>query len=147
MKEMTKSTIVIFLLFIGFASCDSKVETVYSFDHTCIKRVDRNGSTTFYYEEISKDGPRIWVEYSGINDGFSGYLIFDECGKVSILSGDGYFQTGNIDKTKFEYRRISAHERPELTENVYIIQDAIRYEQEKNDRFVTKVKVAYPKNY
>ena len=144
---MIRRTLVIILSVIGFVSCDSKVETVYTYKDIVIKRVDKNAKTIFYYDEISKDSPRIWVEYSGINDGFSGYLKFDESGKVTILSGDGYFQSANDDTTKFEYRRIAAYERPELTENVYIIDDAIRYEQEKNNGSVTKVNVAYPKKY
>ncbi|MCC5922127.1 MAG: hypothetical protein JJU23_15735 [Cyclobacteriaceae bacterium] len=144
---MVRRTIVIILSVIGFASCDSRVEIVYSYKDIVIKRVDKNGKTIFYYSEIRKDSPRIWVEYSGINDGFSGYLKFDDSGKVSILSGDGYFQTVNDDTTKFEYRRIAAYQRPELTDNVYFIQDAIRYEQEKNKGYVTKVNVVYPKKY
>lgn len=144
---MVRRTMVIILLVIAFASCDSRVEIVYSYKDIVIKRVDKNGKTIFYYDEIRKDSPRIWVEYSGINDGFSGYLKFDDSGKVSILSGDGYFQTVNDDTTKFEYRRIAAYQRPELTENVYFVQDAIRYEQEKNNGSVTKVNVTYPKKY
>lgn len=144
---MVKKAMVIILSVIGFASCDSKVEIVYSYKDIVIKRVDKSGKTIFYYDEISKDSPRIWVEYSGINDGFSGYLKFDESGKVSILSGDGYFQTVNDDKTKFEYSRIAAYQRPELTENVYFIQNAIRYEQERNEKSETKVTVVYPKKY
>lgn len=144
---MVRRTIVIILSVIGFSACDSKVEIVYSYKDIVIKRVDKNGRTIFYYDEIGKDSPRICVEYSGINDGFSGYLKFDKSGKVSILSGDGYFQTANDDTTKFEYREIAAYQRPELTENVYIVQDAVRYEQEKNNGFVTKVNVVYPKKY
>lgn len=144
---MVRRTIVIILSVICLVCCDSKIEIVYNYNEIIIKRVDTNGKTIFYYGEISKDNPRIWVEYSGINDGFSGYLKFDERGKVSILSGDGYFQTINDDTTKFEYRRIAAYERPELTENVYFVQDAIRYEQEKNNESVTKVNVTYTKEF
>lgn len=144
---MTRSILVIILSIIGLVSCDSKVEIVYSYKDIVIRRVDKNAKTIFYYDKISKDSPRIWVEYSGLNNGFSGYLIFDESGKVSILSGDDYFQSANDDTTKFEYIDIAAYERPELTENVYFVQDAIRYEQEKNNGSVTKVNVAYPKKY
>jgi hypothetical protein len=114
---------------------------------TVIKRVDQNGKTTFYLNEISQDSPHIWVEYSGINDGFSGYLEFTENGKVSILSGDGYFQVSNHDTKSFDYRRIAAYERPELKENVYFIQDAIRYEQMRNKGTKTIVIVEYPQIY
>jgi hypothetical protein len=143
---MVIRAIVIILSVIGFTSCDSKVEIVYRYREIVINRVDKNGKTIFYYGEINKDNPRIWVEYSGINDGFSGYLKFDESGKVSILSGDGYFQSANDDTTKFLYKDILAHERPELAENVYFIQNATRYEQEKNKKTNTKVVVIYPDN-
>jgi hypothetical protein len=108
-----------------------------------IKRVDESGRTTFYYNKIDKGAPKIWVEYSGINDGFSGYLKFEGNGKVSLLSGDGYFQTSNIDTSKFTYKRILAHQRPVLGENVYFIQLATRYEQEKNLNTGTRIKVSY----
>ncbi len=144
---MNRKIVVAIVLLIIFISCDSKEEIVYCYKDTVIKRVDKNTKTIFYYNEVSKDSTMIWAEYSGINDGFSGYLKFDENGKVSILSGDGYFQTANDDTTKFEYKRIAAYQRPELTENVYFIQDAIRYEQEKNSKTKTKVSVYYPRIY
>src|SRR5699024_4460364 len=129
---MIKKVIIIILLVIGFISCESKDEIVYSYKDIIIKRVDESGKTIFYYNEINRDNPQIWVEYSGINDGFSGYIKFEDDGKVSLLSGDGYFQTSKIDTTKFKYRRIVAHQRPELSEDVYIIQLSTRYEKEKN---------------
>lgn len=144
---MIKKSIIVILSIISFVSCDSKVEIVYSYKDIVIKRVDESGKTIFYYNEIRKDSPKIWAEYSGINDGFSGYLKFDDRGKVSLLSGDGYFQTLNLDTTKFEYLDILAHQSPELTENVYFVQDAIRYEQERNKGSETKVSVIYPKVY
>ncbi|MCI5051038.1 MAG: hypothetical protein MRY57_01915, partial [Candidatus Pacebacteria bacterium] len=99
--------------------------------------------TTFYYDRIDNNAPKIWVEYSGINNGFSGYLKFEGNGKVSLLSGDGYFQSSNIDTSKFKYKRILAYQRPDLGEDVYFIQLATRYEQEKNLNTGTKIKVTY----
>lgn len=132
------------LLFTLFISCDSKVEIEYSYKDVVIKRVDENGKTSLYYSEVADNSPKIWVKYSGINDGFSGYLVFAENKKVYLLSGDGYFELANIDSTKFIYKNIETYERPELSENVYIIQNAIRYEKEKNKNFKSKVKVIYP---
>ena len=122
---------------------DTGTVITYSCNNTVIKRVDESGRTTFYYNKIDKGAPKIWVEYSGINDGFSGYLKFEGNGKVSLLSGDGYFQTSNIDTSKFTYKRILAHQRPVLGENVYFIQLATRYEQEKNLNTGTRIKVSY----
>lgn len=138
-----KKYFFIILLFIICISCDSQSEITYSYNGVSIKRIDKYGKTTFYYNEIQNNAPKIWVEYSGINDGFSGYLLFSKNKKVYLLSGDGYFQSKNIDISKFEYKEIGAYERPMLSDSVYIIKDAIRYEKEFNNSFHTKVKVNY----
>lgn len=135
---------LIILLSLALASCcNTRTEITYTYNDTVIKRIDKCGKTIFYYNKIDKGASRIWVEYSGINDGFSGYLKFDNNGKVSLLSGDGYFQASNIDTSKFVYKRIIAHQRPNLGEDVYFIQLSTRYEQEKNLNTGTKVKVIY----
>jgi len=51
--------------------------------------------------------------------------------------------SSNIDTSKFEYKRIFAHQRPDLGENVYFIQLATRYEIEKNLNTGTSIKVNY----
>jgi hypothetical protein len=110
-----------------------------------IKRVDICGKSMFYYNNCGqeKTAGLIWAEYSGINDGFKGYLVFHDNGKVHLLSGDGYFQSKDIDTTLFEYKRILAHQRPDLKENTYQIMLSSRYEQEFNDTTDTKVKAIY----
>lgn len=141
---MRKKLIVLLLFAYMLNSCnDTVTEITYSYDNTVIKRVDKRGRSTFYYNRIDNDAPKIWVEYSGINDGFTGYLKFEGNGKVSLLSGDGYFQSSNINTSKFEYKRILAHQRPDLGENVYFIQLATRYEIEKNLNTGTSIKVNY----
>jgi len=141
---MGKKLFLLLLSAIVLASCcNTTTEITYSHSNAVIKRVDKCGKTIFYYNEIDKDTPKILVEYSGINDGFSGYLKFEDGGKVSLLSGDGYFQSSNIDTSRFEYKRIIAHQRPNLGKNVYFIQRATRYEQERNLNTGTKVKVIY----
>ena len=139
-KKVTLTSILLSL----FISCDSKVEIEYSYNDVVIKRVDQNGKTSLYYNKIADNSPKIWVKYSEINDGFSGYLVFAENKEVYFLSGDGYFELANIDSTKFIYKNIVAYERPQLSENVYIIQNAIRYEKEKNKNSKSKIKVIYP---
>lgn len=132
---------IIFLLTLT-ACCDIRTEITYIYNGTVIKRVDRCAKTTFYYGEIDKSAGRIWVEYSGINDGFSGYLKFEENGKVYLLSG-GYFQSSNLDTSKFEYKRILAYESPVLDSSVYQIQLSTRYERETNLNTESKVEVVY----
>ena len=99
----------------------------------------------FYYNILgeAKQAGMIWVEYSGINDGFKGYLVFQNNCKVLLLSGDGYFQSIDNDTSTFEYRRIIATERPYLAENVYLIMNSIKYEQELNDTAKTKIIATY----
>jgi hypothetical protein len=140
-----KKYMVIILILSLTSCCNTHVETTYSYNGTVIKRIDKCGKTVFYYNNIGNDDSRIWVEYSGLNDGFSGYLKFDSDGKVYLLSGDGYFQSANIDTSKFEYKRILAHQRPNLGKEVYQIELSTRYEKEKNLNTGTKVKAIYKK--
>ena len=63
MINIIKRLIIIILSVISFVSCDSKVEIVYSYKDIVINRVDKSGKTIFYYNEIGKDKPQIWVEY------------------------------------------------------------------------------------
>lgn len=141
---MSNKLIMLLLFAYMLNSCnDTRTEITYSHENTVIKRVDERGRTTFYYDRIDYDAPKIWVEYSGINDGFTGYLKFESNGKVSLLSGDGYFQSSNIDTSKFIYKRILAHQRPDIGGKVYFIQLATRFEKEKNLNTGTMIKVSY----
>ncbi|MBY5952861.1 hypothetical protein KUV23_17905 [Algoriphagus marincola] len=130
------------LLVIFSSCCDTHVEVTYEYEDVVIKRVDECGISTFYYGEISNNSPRVWATYSGINDGFSGYLVFGENQKVMILSGDGYFQSENIDSDKLEYNRIS-YEDVALGKGVYYIMLATNVEKERNVNTVSGVKVDY----
>ncbi|TKG88238.1 hypothetical protein EYV94_27265 [Puteibacter caeruleilacunae] len=126
---MSKNLIVLLLFVLCFVySCDTGTKITYSYNNIEIKRINKSGKTTFYYNKVIKDVPKLWVEYSGINDGFS---------------GDGYFQSSNLDTSKFEYKRILSHQAPVLRENVCTIQLSTRHEQEKNLQTGTKVKAVY----
>jgi len=135
--------IIILLTLTITSCCGLHTEITYSFKDTIIMRVDECGKSIFYYNDIDNGSCRIWAEYSGINDGFSGYLKFEDNGKVLLLSGDGYFQTANIDTSKFEYRRITAAQRPTLGKSVCYITLSNRYEKERNLDNGTEVKVKY----
>lgn len=136
--------LLILLILYNFFFGDTK--TTYQYGDTIIERVDKDGKTTFYYGEISRKSPRIWVKYSGINDGFHGYLQFEEDGKVTLLSGDGHFRSTNIDTTKFDLQNVFAYNRPDLGDKVYFIQLATYYEQKRNLNTGTNVKVLYEKD-
>ncbi len=146
---MIKRTIylIIILSILGLINscCGLHTEIYYRFNDVNIKRVDVCGKSMFYYNKVDNDKIEglIWAEYSGINDGFKGYLVFQDNGKVLLLSGDGYFQSRDIDTTLFEYKRITAIDRPDLKENTYLIMLSTRYEQEFNDTTDTKVKAIY----
>lgn len=124
--------------------CGTHTEIDYSYIGTTITRVDECGRTSFYYQnEDNGDKGRIWCEYSGINDGFAGYLRFSSNGKVEILVGDGYFQSENVDTVTFQYKRIYAYERPTQDKSVYEILLSTRYEQERNKKADSDVKAVY----
>jgi hypothetical protein len=135
----------IILMYILFSSCCYKQnKIIYRYKNIVITRVDAcNKSSFFYGDKSGKIAGKIWVEYSGINDGFSGFLKFDDNGKVTLLSGDGYFKTEKLDTTLFEYKRILAHERPEIGQSICYISLATKYEREYNIRSKTGIKVEY----
>jgi hypothetical protein len=124
--------------------CEIHDVTKYTLDKIIVTRIDECDKTTFYYgDDIDKNKGEIWVEYSGINDGFKGYLKFHKNGKVSLLSGDGYFQVKNIDSSYFEYKRIASYERPKIGENVCYINLATKFEHEDNVSEGSGVTVEY----
>lgn len=92
-----------FLFIISFllsVCCEIHNEIKYYFQGTEITWIDECGRTSFTY--YTPDGNNVGIvlaEYSGINDGFSGYLEFDQDGRVTILV-DGYFQSRVLDPNK-----------------------------------------------
>ncbi len=140
---MSKYFMFMVLVLFFTSCCDIHEEITYSYSGVTIERIDECGKTTFYYNNTSADANKIIVEYSGINDGFKGYLRFEEGGKVVLLSGEGYFKMENPDTTKFEYKRVLAHQRPEVKDNVCFVQLSTRYEQEENKNSGTKVTTLY----
>ncbi len=137
--------IQLFLLFAISSSCTNEI-TYYSYRNVTIRRVDNDGKSTFYYLKNGKENEKIWAEYSGINDGFRGYLKFGENGKVELLSGDGYFQTKNLDSTLFYYKRIYSSDTNYKLANICEIWYPIETEQFRNNKAkTTKIKIIYPK--
>ncbi|WP_224994352.1 hypothetical protein [Cesiribacter sp. SM1] len=123
--------------------CGLHTEVEYQYEDVTVTRIDECGITSFYYKNAeNQSAGKIWVEYSGINDGFSGYLQFSGDGKVSLLSGDGHFQGVNLD-ANFDYKRILSYERPQLGEQVYYISSSISFEKEKNSIGKTMVEAKY----
>jgi cupin superfamily acireductone dioxygenase involved in methionine salvage len=119
-------------------------EITYRYDNIVITRIDYYGKTEFYYGKTdSINTGVIWAKYSGINDGFKGYLKFEDNGKVFVLSGDGYFQSKNVDTSKFEYKRIYAYDEVNVGKNVCHIMLSTRYEQEFNNADSTGIVIHY----
>lgn len=140
---MTKILGAIILLSL-FSCCGTHTEVDYSYNGTTIERVDECGKTTFYYRNGERRASgKIWCEYSGINDGFSGYLRFGNNGKVEVMSGDGYFQSEGVDTTKFQYKKIYSYAKPIQDKNISEILLSTRYEQERNRQAKSEVEVAY----
>lgn len=139
---MRKHTMFFVLLILS--SCNIiNDEVYYTYNNVTIKRIDTNGKTQFFYIKNNKESGEIWSEYSGINDGFAGYLKFEKNGKVLILSGDGYFQTKDIDTMIFKYERIFSDESNYNIQNICKIWYPIESEQEKNKNSLSKVKIKY----
>lgn len=137
-------TLGIVITFSLFSCCEIHNEIDYSYNGTTIERVDECGKTTFYYKNVEKRAKgEIWCEYSGINDGFAGYLRFNSDGKVEVLSGDGYFQSKGVDTSIFQFKRIYAYDRPTQNKSVCEILLSTRYEQERNQASHSEVKVVY----
>jgi len=140
------SLIEIFILLVLTSCnyCGQHTEVDYNYADITIKRIDECGKTTFYYQYKQEKYPgKIWAEYSGINDGFSGYLIFNDNKKVTILVGDGYFQSEKIDTTIFSFDYVYAYNRPKPDNNIYEILLATRYERERNTNSNSEIKVTY----
>lgn len=135
--------LIAIMSFAAFSCCKLHTEVTYRHEGTIVKRIDECGISTFYYGDQSSKDNKIWVKYSGINDGFSGYLKFEENGNVVLLSGDGSFQSTKTDDSKFQFKRITANERPKLGKSVYYITLSTRYEQEKNIGSNTEVLTEY----
>lgn len=138
--------LILFTLMVCTFSCSIiNKENYYRHGDVVIKRVDYNAKTSFILLDDSKNEKcEIWAEYSGINDGFSGYLVFEGEGKVVLLVGDGYFQTSN-QECDFTYKRINARQEPKSEDNVYEIYVHIGVEKERN--LNTNTEVAFSKSY
>lgn len=135
---------LVFIIIISFSSCCGiHNEVKYQYQNILVTRIDECGETSFYYGDGQDRNGRIWAKYSGINDGFKGYLQFNKNGKVTILSGDGYFQIENIDTSQFEYKRIAAYERPKISKTVCYINLATKFEQEDNLAAGSGIKAEY----
>ena len=65
--------LITFFALITLASCVND-EVYYTYNNVTIKRIDTDGKSEFFYMKNGKESGKIWAKYSGINDGFSGYL-------------------------------------------------------------------------
>ncbi|MHA4740649.1 hypothetical protein [Dyadobacter sp. MSC1_007] len=103
-----------------------------------VKRVDTPGRSRFYYPADSDGKGVIWAEYSGINDGFEGYLIFQD-DKVVLVVGEGHFESKDIDSTIFMHRRSNWTEKD--TANTYRVAFPQEYEKNRNKGRYSQVKI------
>lgn len=138
-----KNWFVLVILILCSSCCDTHIKVTYEHEGVVIRRVDKCGISTFYYGEISDKSPKVWAKYSGINDGFSGYLVFGKDSQVMLLSGDGYFESENNKTKQIDYRYIDATERPTLGKGVYYIMLATNVERERNANTGSGVKATY----
>ncbi|MGI6292332.1 MAG: hypothetical protein ACOXZH_07930 [Bacteroidales bacterium] len=122
-------------------------EVLYTYKNISILRVSYPSKTSFYYYKNNKKiNGKIITTYSGINNGFSGYLCFHSNNKISILSGDGYFKVIDIDTTLFNYQRIYAYNRPILGDTICIISSYLEQEKEENSKLDLNINIIYKNN-
>ena len=142
-----KVIIRLFIITVLFSSCcDIPVKTTYTYNGVTITRLDKCDNTSFYYGEgKAKYKGRIWAEYSGINDGFRGYLQFQKNGKVRFLVGDGYFQSEKLDSTVFKYSYLDAYSDLKMDRNVCHVYLTTEYEKVDNYKMKTGVVIKYEK--
>ncbi len=154
MKYAQRIVFLFFIILLFQSCCTKHDEARYEYGGIKIKRIDVCGKTTFYYEKNGQDYGKIWAEYSGINDGFYGYLVFEKDGKVTIFVSDGYFQKKVADKFKFSFlyymdSAYMANNYWNITHNlqfqksIYIISYPMEHEIDKNAKIKTKVKATY----
>lgn len=85
-------------------SCDTHIETIYTYNGITIRRVDSSQATTyFYYMDENKTIGCIWFEYSGMNNFFRSYLVFNDDKSVDIV-GD-YCESDIQDTSKFSVKK------------------------------------------
>ena len=144
---MFKCILIVVCLFLT-SCCQTYIKIKYKYKNIVITRIDECGKTSFYYNDsLTGAGGKIWIEYSGINDGFSGYLKFDDNGQVTLLSGDGYFRFNHLDTTKFIYKRIYSYDKPTVGNSVCYITLAIEYEKKRNAESKSAIKIEYDINH
>ena len=137
------SLIILTLILLG--CCGTNTEITYTYNGVRILRTDQCGETSFYYQKIGQkiNNGRIVAKYSGINDGFKGYLKFNQNGSVEILSGDGYFKSENVKSQNLSYKRIYAADDLQIGGHIYYIDLSSKYEIEENANHKSDIKTKY----
>lgn len=133
------------LLLINIACNDIPSAIRYTYGGVTIERIDEGNRTSFYYKTApnQKSNGKIYVQYAGINDGFSGYLRFHDNGQVELLSGDGHFQMQGVDTSQFVYKRIIATQRPSDIASTCYISLSTKQEKKRNAKSISKIKIEY----
>lgn len=134
------------LLLVCFGCCGVNNKSHYTYAGVTVTRIDECDRTIFYYGNGADRTNSIWVEYSGINDGFSGYLAFSKTGRVTLYSGDGYFQVQNPADSIFVLKRVLAFSAPTVGDSVCAIDLSTRYEEERNVKAKSSVRIRYNRN-
>ncbi|MEP0985613.1 hypothetical protein [Ekhidna sp.] len=135
---MKQFIIIISVCLILSSCCGTHSEITYSYSGSTIKRIDECGISNFYFKGESE--PFVYVEYSGINDGFGAYFEFNKS-TLTLLSGDGHFIVNESDTTIFNHKRIGAYQRPKVTGSVCYISYPLTKERRENSN--TDVLIEY----
>ena len=147
------SGLLISISFILVSCCGLHTEVRYTYENITVVRIDECGKTTFYYEDnLGEKRGEIWLKYSGINDGFEGYLEFNKYQKVTLFISEGYFEKENIDTSLFNIcssmdfvknHSFASFDEIKYAKSTCNIAFPIHYEQNINDTSQTEVVIYY----
>lgn len=140
MKYLT----VLFAWVLISSCCGLHTEVKYEYQNVVLTRIDECGITTLYYgNDTGEKYGKIWMEYSGINDGFDGYVKFEKGGKITIMSSDGLFKSENLNLAYFVLDDDFSYSRPEIGDSICYIALSTSYEKENNAKGKTGVDIEY----
>ena len=146
---------IIILGMLAFISCTRNEAIYYEYNGITITRIDRGNQIYFYFGKCNEEKnscPESYIkaEYSGLNSGMGGYIIFTSDGKAELVRVYDSFEKIGADSllSLKEYDNIEFINWTDSIKgnynNVIEVSDIIKLEKEKNLKNHSNVKVTYP---
>ena len=146
---------IIFFGMLAIVSCTRDEVIYYEYNGITITRIDRGNQIYFYYGKCNEDRKScsksyIKAEYSGLNSGMGGYIVFTSDGKAELIRVYDSFEKVGSDSllSLKEYNNIEFINWTDSIKgnynNVIEVCDILKLEKEKNFKNRSKVKAIYP---